>query len=554
MDEVLEDFHGQYAPLGDYFFCVQFISSKKLRITFNSATLMEDCLSAGLSLRGFPLEPQPISTKKWVSVQRLAIGIPAEAATRILGKFGKVFAAKHEIKRGIYTGTLSILMDVQRNIPSALRIRGHTCLIFYRGQTRTCFRCQSPDHTTRDCPDLRHHTSAPGEDAPPTDTGETRDHPTSSAETDPQETSAPVSDTTAPSPSANHTGQDDSQMDTHTSAPGEDAPPTDTGETRDHPTSSAETDSPPNSHPQETPAPGSDTTATSPSANHTGQDDSQMDTPSQTPSPVEEAETEGMQHEGTLSSPSQECTTDRTVETNATATSPSPDADDPDSSSTELTGLADDAAGETMETGTTNPTTNTSQSPTTSPSETVDQNALESTVVLEPPASYASAVDPNATTVTTTSETLPSAASPTTYLEDFPPCKSKPVTDKDTEGFKIPRRQRRPPARTSNRMRSRSRSASSSDSTSSSGPPTRKRTQPSLAGTGVPTRRTPREINITLGQFGALHDLVPDSGELPEIRLSASGNLLPDLEPNGNLRPRPTTETDSTLESLLQKK
>ena len=86
LDEVLEDFEGQYGPLNDYFFCIQFILTKKLRITFNSVGLMEDCLSAGLSLQGFPLEPQPISSKKWVSVQRLAIGIPMEAATCILGK------------------------------------------------------------------------------------------------------------------------------------------------------------------------------------------------------------------------------------------------------------------------------------------------------------------------------------------------------------------------------------------------------------------------------------------------------------------------------------
>ena len=145
---------------------------------------MEDCLSARLSLRGFPLEPQPISCKKWVSVQRLAIGIPMEAATRILGKYGKVYSAKHETKRGIYTGTLSVLMEVLKNIPSTLRIRGHTCLIFYRGQVRTCFRCQSPDHTTRDCPYMQSRTSTTADDPPPTYDGETQDHPSPSAETE----------------------------------------------------------------------------------------------------------------------------------------------------------------------------------------------------------------------------------------------------------------------------------------------------------------------------------------------------------------------------------
>ena len=174
LNKVLEDFNGQYGSLNSYFYCVLFISSKKLQITFNSSVLMEDCLSAGLSLHGFPLEPQPISNKKWVSIQRLTIGISIEAATSILGKYRKVFAAKHETKRGIYTGTLSILMEVQTNIPSAQHIHEHTCLIFYRGQTQTCFWCQSPDHTMHDCPDLQYHASTNGEDTPPTHEREKR--------------------------------------------------------------------------------------------------------------------------------------------------------------------------------------------------------------------------------------------------------------------------------------------------------------------------------------------------------------------------------------------
>ena len=281
LDEVLEDFNGQYGPLNLYFYCVQF---------------MEDHLSAGLSLRGFPLEPQPIS-KKWVSVQHLAIGIPIEAATRILGKYGKVFAAKHETKRGIYTETLSILMEVQRNILSALRIHGHTCLIFYWGQTRTCFRCQLPDHTTHDCPYLRSHASTTCDDPPSTCEGDTQDHPSTSAET------------TMPS---------------------------------DH-------------HPSEAPTPASNT-APPPSAPMTGTDDPQPVASQQVASLVEGTTMEGLKHEGASSPPvkielipTPAPTRSMPLELRRWTPRPTPshDADDSVLLSTALTGLANDATGET---------------------------------------------------------------------------------------------------------------------------------------------------------------------------------------------------------------
>ena len=475
LDEVLEDFNGQYEPLGTYFYCVQFISSKKLRITFNSATLMEDCLSAGLSLRGFPLEPQPISLKKWVSVQRLAIGIPIEAATRILGKYGKVFAAKHETKRGIYTGTLSILMEVQTNIPSALRICGHTCLIFYRGQERTCFRCHSPNHTTCDCPYSRYHASTTGDDPPPT------------TEREPQDNPPPQRDDHQPSEATSHAPAD---MET--------APTT--GE----------------DHPRHVPSP-------SPSFPEDGPDMEGID---------HDEVTNPCDQEQSVPESSTDRDTHRTVETDTPVASPSTDADEATSPRTALTGLVTDAAGETNVLGIT--TQSTTDSPNNS-SGAIDTSAPPSTEVLAPPASYVSPVDPQETTTTVSTDITPSATPPLSNLLEFPPIASPPVVDTDSAGFKLPCHSRRQPSRQSSRMRSRSRSASSTDSTSSSGPPTRKHTQPYLVGTGLHSHRSTRGVDITLGQFGALQDFVPDSGAVPDIRLSDSGHLLSDSVQEGNL-------------------
>ena len=150
--EVWADFSNQATPLLNYFECIQLISASKLRILFPSATLMEDSLAEGLTFRGHPLALTPISTRKWISVQRLPYSIPLDEVKRVLNLFGKIFHAKHEFMEGVATGTISVQMEVKTNIPSKVMIKGHSCLILYNGQQRTCFICQAPDHLTKNCP------------------------------------------------------------------------------------------------------------------------------------------------------------------------------------------------------------------------------------------------------------------------------------------------------------------------------------------------------------------------------------------------------------------
>ena len=179
--EVWADFSNQAAPLLNFFECIQLISASKLRILFPTAALMEDCLSEGLTFRSHPLTLTPISSKKWVSVQCLPYGIPLEEVKRVLNPFGKIFHAKHEYMEGVTTGTISVQMEVKANIPSKVQIKGHSCLIFYNGQQRTCFICQAPDHITKNCPRRKGQQTAPNNDPaslPSTSTEQETDPPT----------------------------------------------------------------------------------------------------------------------------------------------------------------------------------------------------------------------------------------------------------------------------------------------------------------------------------------------------------------------------------------
>ena len=143
------------------------LANNKIRVTFISSQHLEDYIHKGITFRGFPVEIKPISTKKWVRVHRLAYGIPNDAVIWALGSYGEITKIQNEDYRGANVGIRNVLMEITSPIPSQLRIRGHLCLISYRGQRRTCFRCGEPGHQKPDCPLNEYDNAPPRTDDPP---------------------------------------------------------------------------------------------------------------------------------------------------------------------------------------------------------------------------------------------------------------------------------------------------------------------------------------------------------------------------------------------------
>ena len=84
----------------------------------------------------------------------------------MLEQFGKLFNFRRESLRNVDVGDFSVLMDVEKNIPSKVYINGHRCHIRYSGQQQTCFNCNKAGHHSKQCPD--HRTIAPQQAGPPT--------------------------------------------------------------------------------------------------------------------------------------------------------------------------------------------------------------------------------------------------------------------------------------------------------------------------------------------------------------------------------------------------
>lgn len=153
--ELQKNFLSVANPLHSAFSCIQLLSSSEVRFCFTSPRKMEDVINTGLTFRDHPLTLHPIHTKKWVTIRRLAYGTPVEFVNKVLSPYGDVGTIKPEIIDRIATGTLFASMDIKRDIPSKLMIRGHACHIWYRDQIRTCYWCNDPDHQSRQCPQQR---------------------------------------------------------------------------------------------------------------------------------------------------------------------------------------------------------------------------------------------------------------------------------------------------------------------------------------------------------------------------------------------------------------
>ena len=166
MDEIQLEFIRVYPTirLDSVFDCMQFIGRGKLRLTFTNASKMENFIHDGLTFRGHPLELKPISTRRWVHVRYYPYGAPMALLEKKLIQYGKWFNVHRENLRNVDIGDISILMEVEKNIPSKLYINGHRCHIHYSGQQQTCFKCNKPGHHSRQCPD--HQAIAPQQAGP----------------------------------------------------------------------------------------------------------------------------------------------------------------------------------------------------------------------------------------------------------------------------------------------------------------------------------------------------------------------------------------------------
>ena len=157
----LAEIHGEFSKvlhvsLETVFECIQVVSRTKLCLTFKDKSNLEETTNIGLEFRGHPVTLTPLHSKTWVSVSRVQFGVPWDSVKAALAPYGLIDRARRETLNNVCTGTISVLMQVTKSIPSKISVAGRTCFIYYRGQPRTCFSCGETGHQKKECP----HSSA----------------------------------------------------------------------------------------------------------------------------------------------------------------------------------------------------------------------------------------------------------------------------------------------------------------------------------------------------------------------------------------------------------
>lgn len=100
----------------------------------------------------------PNSALKKVRVFNLQPEMPNFIIREFFENFGKVTAVTDEFWNDYFTnlkiknGVRSVMIELKKQIPSFVDIKGHRAQVIYEGQVKTCSLCDSPEHMRSDCP------------------------------------------------------------------------------------------------------------------------------------------------------------------------------------------------------------------------------------------------------------------------------------------------------------------------------------------------------------------------------------------------------------------
>ena len=150
--EVIDEFQSQCDDFHAMFEAFVLMAPGRYRVTCKSLRKLQAAEAMAFTVRGLPVEFQPISSFKWVNITRLSYGVPEQEVSNVLSVYGPIKMIKLEQYSNVYTGVRNVLMEVRSDIPARVRIAGHMCNVYYKGQKRLCFHCGKEGHIISKCP------------------------------------------------------------------------------------------------------------------------------------------------------------------------------------------------------------------------------------------------------------------------------------------------------------------------------------------------------------------------------------------------------------------
>lgn len=126
--------------------------NKAFLLHLASPDFVPEFIAHGYSFRGYQLKIDPVKSTTVVVLDRVPYGLPQEAITTAVAKYGTVSAFKAITHKGYGMSKFRLEIDLKQDIPSRISIQGNPINIFYKNQPRSCFVCREAGHEARNCP------------------------------------------------------------------------------------------------------------------------------------------------------------------------------------------------------------------------------------------------------------------------------------------------------------------------------------------------------------------------------------------------------------------
>ena len=127
-------------------------SNKAFLLHLAKPEQVPEFVAHGYTFRGHQLKIDPVRSSTIVVLDRVPYGLPKEAITAVLGKFGNIASMKQITHKGYGMSKWRLEIELRQDVPSRVNVQGNPINVFYKNQPRSCFVCREAGHEAKNCP------------------------------------------------------------------------------------------------------------------------------------------------------------------------------------------------------------------------------------------------------------------------------------------------------------------------------------------------------------------------------------------------------------------
>ena len=126
--------------------------NKAFLLHLASTDQVPDFVAHGYTFRGHQLHVAPVKATTIIVLDRVPYGLPKEAVTNVVAKYGTILGYKAITHKGYSLSKFRLEVELRQDIPSRINVQGNPINVFYKNQPRSCFVCREAGHEEKNCP------------------------------------------------------------------------------------------------------------------------------------------------------------------------------------------------------------------------------------------------------------------------------------------------------------------------------------------------------------------------------------------------------------------